>query len=373
MGSSASVQFIVAREPRPVLRDVNLAGHAHTGSGPTRTIAPMLPAFMHAMAVSPTRGRLAEVRIAVPAPRGHEVLVRVLACGVCRTDLHIVDGELPAHVPGVVPGHEVVGQVVARGPQAKRFAIGQRVGIPWLGHACGQCAYCAMDRENLCDEPAFTGYDRNGGFADYTAADERFCFPLPDRYDDAHAAPLLCAGLIGFRAWRLAGAATAKRLGLFGFGAAAHILCQVAVASGQEVHAFTRDGDAAGQAFARSLGAAWTGGSSERPPQPLDAAIIFAPVGALVPAALAATRKGGVVVCAGIHMSAIPQFDYALLWGERVLKSVANLTRADGDAFFRAVTEIEVQTHVHPFALRDANAALDALREGVDGAAVLIP
>lgn len=334
----------------------------------------MIPAFMRAMAVAPDTATLLATRRPVPQPRGHEILVRVLACGVCRTDLHIVDGELPPHRAGVIPGHEVVGRVVARGPQAKQFAIGQRVGIAWLAQTCGHCAFCGMDRENLCDEPVFTGYDRDGGFAEYTQADERFCFALPARYDDAHVAPLLCAGLIGFRAWRLAGGATPRRLGLYGFGAAAHIICQVAVARGQEVHAFTREGDAAGQAFARSLGAVWAGGSGEVPPRPLDAALIFAPVGALVPAALAATRKGGTVVCAGIHMSAIPAFDYRLLWGERVLKSVANLTRADGDAFFRLVAELDLRTHVQVFALEDANAALAAVRGGqVNGAAVLLP
>ncbi len=231
-----------------------------------------------------------------------------------------------------------------------------------------------MNRENLCDEPVFTGYDRDGGFAEYAAADERFCFALPERFDDAHAAPLLCAGLIGFRAWRLAGSATPRRLGIYGFGAAAHIICQVAVASGQEVYAFTRDGDTAGQAFARSLGGAWAGGSGAAPPEPLDAALIFAPVGALVPLALAATRKGGTVVCAGIHMSTIPAFDYSLLWGERALQSVANLTRADGDAFFSLVADLSLQTHVQTFALHDANAAVDAVRNGkLNGAAVLIP
>ena len=334
----------------------------------------MLPPFMNAMTVAPGGGRLQAARKAVPHPQGHDVLVRVLACGVCRTDLHIIDGELPAHREALVPGHEVVGSVVARGPQAKHFAIGQRVGIPWLGQSCGHCPFCAMDRENLCDEPVFTGYDRDGGFAEFTVADERFCFALPSRYDDAHAAPLLCAGLIGFRAWRLAGAATPPRLGLYGFGAAAHIICQIAAGRGQHVFAFTREGDADGQAFARSLGAVWAGGSDETPPEPLDAALIFAPVGALVPAALAATRKGGVVVCAGIHMSPIPQFDYGLLWGERVLKSVANLTRADGDAFFHLVAELALQTHVQAFALRDANDAVQALRGGtVQGAAVLVP
>lgn len=339
-----------------------------------RTMGPMLPPFMTAMAVAPTGQRLEAVRKPVPHPQGHDVTVRVLACGVCRTDLHIIDGELPPHREGVVPGHEIVGSVVARGPQAKLFSVGQRVGIPWLGQSCGHCAYCAMDRENLCDRPVFTGYDRDGGFAEYALADERFCFALPDRYDNEHVAPLLCAGLIGFRAWRLAGAATQLRLGLYGFGAAAHIVCQVAASRGQHVYAFTRDGDAAGQEFARSLGAVWAGGSGQLPPELLDAAIIFAPVGALVPAALAATHKGGVVVCAGIHMSAIPAFDYQLLWGERVLKSVANLTRADGDAFFRLVAELALETHVRTFALRDANLAIQALRAGeVEGAAVLVP
>ena len=334
----------------------------------------MFPASMCAMTVSAAQKRLLPVDRPVPRPHGHEVLVKVAACGVCRTDLHIIDGELPPHRPSVIPGHEVVGRVMARGPQARPFAIGQRIGIPWLGQACGHCAFCAMDRENLCDHPIFTGYDRDGGFAQYVCADSRFCFALPDRYDDAHAAPLLCAGLIGYRAWRLAGAATPHRLGLYGFGAAAHITGQIAVARGQEVYAFTRPGDSAGQAFARSLGAAWAGGSDEMPPQPLDAALIFAPVGALVPAALAATRKGGTVVCAGIHMSAIPSFDYRLLWGERVLKSVANLTRADGDAFFKLVAELSLQTRVQTFALGDANAAVQALRDStVNGAAVLIP
>jgi alcohol dehydrogenase, propanol-preferring len=334
----------------------------------------MLPPFMTAMAVAPAGGQLQAVRMPVPQPQGHEVLVRVLACGVCRTDLHIVDGELPPHREGVVPGHEIVGNVAARGPQAKHFAVGQRIGVPWLGRSCGHCGYCARDRENLCDQPVFTGYDRDGGFAEYAVADERFCFPLPGRYDDAHAAPLLCAGLIGFRAWRLAGAATQRSIGLYGFGAAAHIICQVAAARGQRVFAFTRDGDTAGQAFARGLGATWAGGSADAPPEALDAALIFAPVGALVPAALAATRKGGVVVCAGIHMSTIPAFDYRVLWGERAVKSVANLTRADGDAFFRLVAELALKTHVRTFPLQEANAALQALRGGgIKGAAVLVP
>ena len=329
---------------------------------------------MRAMAVSEPGGHLLAVQKPVPQALGHDVVVRVLACGVCRTDLHIVDGELPPRRRAVVPGHEVVGHVVARGPQAKRFAIGQRIGIPWLGQACGGCGYCAMDRENLCDRPVFTGYDRDGGFAEYVAADDRFCFALPDRYDDAHAAPLLCAGLIGFRAWRLGGGATPRRLGLYGFGAAAHIICPVAVARRQEVYAFTRPGDAAAQAFSKSLGAVWAAGSDEPPPVPLDAALIFAPVGSLVPTALAAVHKGGTVVCAGIHMSTIPAFDYRLLWGERVLKSVANLTRHDGEAFFNLVAELRLQTHVQTFALADADAAIAAARDGrVRGAAVLIP
>lgn len=329
---------------------------------------------MFAMTVDPSSAKLQPTSKPLPQPMGCEVVVRVLACGVCRTDLHIIDGELPARRANLVPGHEVVGQVTANGPRARRFALGQRIGIPWLGRACGECPFCAMARENLCDQPVFTGYDRDGGFAEYAAADERFCFSLPDRYDDAHAAPLLCAGLIGFRAWRMAGEALPRRLGLYGFGAAAHIVCQLAVARGQQVHAFTRSGDTAGQAFARSLGATWAGGSDETPPAPLDAALIFAPVGALVPAALAATRKGGTVVCAGIHMSPIPAFDYGLLWGERVLRSVANLTREDGEAFFRTVAGMSLQTHVQTFSLRDANAAVQALREGqVQGAAVLLP
>lgn len=301
-------------------------------------------------------------------------MVRVLACGVCRTDLHIIDGDLPPHRVSVVPGHEVVGQVVACGPQAGRFALGQRIGIPWLGQTCGGCQFCAIQRENLCDQPVFTGYDRDGGFAEYAAADERFCFLIPNRYDDCHAAPLLCAGLIGFRAWRLAGQAVPRRLGLYGFGAAAHIICQIAVSQGQEVHAFTRPSDVAGQRFARSLGATWAGGSDEVPSVALDAVLIFAPVGALIPAALAATRKGGTVVCAGIHMSNVPGFDYRLLWGERVLRSVANLTRRDGEDFFSLVSSLPLKIYVQAFSLRDANAAVLAVREGrVSGAAVLVP
>jgi propanol-preferring alcohol dehydrogenase len=329
---------------------------------------------MLAMTVDAGSRRLRAGQRPVPAPGPGEVLVRVRACGVCRTDLHILDGDLPVHRPGVVPGHEVVGEVVAAGPGATRFAVGVRVGIPWLGRACGTCAYCRIARENLCDQPQFTGYDRDGGYAEYAVADERFCLPLPASCDDVHAAPLLCAGLIGFRTWRIAGGEQAGRIGLWGFGAAAHIVCQLAVAHGQEVWAFTRPGDTAGQDFARSLGAAWAGDSTQRPPGLLDASLIFAPAGPLVPAALALARKGGVVVCGGIHMSDIPAFPYALLWGERELRSVANLTRADGEDFFALLERIPMRTHVHTFPLAQANAAVDAVRAGaIEGAAVLIP
>jgi len=334
----------------------------------------MLPETMLAMAVDSATRTLRATRRPVPRPGAGEVLVQVRACGVCRTDLHILDGELPPHRHAVVPGHEVVGEVVLQGPGATRFAMGARVGIPWLGRACGTCPYCRTARENLCDAPQFTGYDRDGGYAEYAVADERFCFALPAACDDLHAAPLLCAGLIGFRTWRLAGGAVARRIGLWGFGAAAHIVCQLAVAQGQEVAAFTRPGDTQGQAFARSLGAGWAGGSDERPPQDLDAALIFAPAGPLVPAALATVRKGGVVVCGGIHMSDIPAFPYALLWGEREVRSVANLTRADGEDFFALLERIPLRTHVRSHALADANTAVDDLRAGrVEGAAVLVP
>lgn len=329
---------------------------------------------MLAMVVDVEARRLRPARLPVPRPGPGEVLLRVRACGVCRTDLHILDGELPPHRHAVVPGHEIVGEVVERGPAAARFAVGQRIGVPWLGRACGACVYCGGLRENLCDAPEFTGYDRDGGYAEYTVADERFCFSLPGAIADAHAAPLLCAGLIGFRTWRLAGGPEPRRIGLWGFGAAAHIVCQLAVAQGQEVFAFTRAGDTAGQAFARQLGAAWAGGSDEAPPAELDAALIFAPTGALVPAALATVRKGGAVVCGGIHMSDVPGFPYALLWGERQLRSVANLTRADGEAFFGMLEQVPVHTHVQCFPLARANDAVQALREGaLQGAAVLVP
>lgn len=330
------------------------------------------PATMDAMVLDAPGGPLRRVRLPVPQPRGHDVLIEVGACGVCRTDLHVIDGELPVGRRPLVPGHEIVGKVVALGETAQRLRPGQRVGVPWLAGTCGACPFCLSLRENLCGQARFTGYDRDGGFADYTLADERYCFALPDRYDDVHAAPLLCAGLIGYRAYAMTGAA--HRLGLYGFGAAAHILTQLAVREGREVLAFTRPGDLRSQRFARSLGASWAGASDAAAPAPLDAAILFAPDGALVPRALEATVRGGVVVCAGIHMSDIPGFAYQLLWGERVLRSVANLCRADGDAFFSRVAHGEIDTVVTPFPLTGANEAIAALRAGtLDGAAVLVP
>lgn len=307
---------------------------------------------------------------AVPDPKPGEILLAVSTCGVCRTDLHVVDGELTRPALPVVPGHEIVGRVLAYGEGVEGFRPGQRVGVPWLGATCGTCPYCRDGRENLCDAPQFTGYTRDGGYATHTVADARFCVPLPDGIDDAAIAPLLCAGLIGWRSYRMAGEGGV--LGLYGFGAAAHILAQIAVQQGRRVFAFTRRGDEASQDFARKLGAAWAGAADERPPEPLDAAIIFAPVGALVPAALAAVKKGGRVVCAGIHMSDIPSFPYALLWEEREIRSVANLTREDARAFFAAVPGLTLHTEVTPYRLEDANQALDDLRSGhLQGAAVL--
>lgn len=327
---------------------------------------------MHAMLLDRPNTPLRLAQLPIPAPADHEILIRVRACGVCRTDLHIADGELPPHKSPLIMGHEVVGEVVETGKHASRFSVGTRIGVPWLGGSCRHCGFCSDARENLCDNALFTGYDRDGGYAEYTVADERYCFLLPDRYDDLHAAPLLCAGLIGYRAYAMTG--DARRLGLYGFGAAAHIIAQVARRQGKEVYAFTRPGDARSQEFARSLGAAWAGSSDMQAPEPLDAAIIFAPLGALVPAALAATRKGATVVCAGIHMSDIPRFPYALLWGERTLRSVANLTRADGEAFFALAAHIDIRTAPVAFPLEKANEALAALRAGeFDGAAVLLP
>lgn len=307
-----------------------------------------------------------------PSPGPGEVLLRVHACGVCRTDLHIVDGDLPALPHAVIPGHEIVGEVVATGAAVDHISTGQRVGVPWLGWTCGTCAYCRAGQENLCDAARFTGYQRAGGYAEFALADARYAFPLPSGLDPAHAAPLLCAGLIGYRSLRMAG--EARRLGIYGFGAAAHILAQVARWQGREVYAFTRPGDVAAQAFARELGAAWAGDSQQAPPEPLDAAILFAPVGALVPTALRHVRKGGTVVCGGIHMSDIPTFPYELLWGERRVVSVANLTRHDGEAFLAIAAAVPVRTTVRPYPLAAANRALADLRSGrLQGAAVLLP
>ncbi len=314
---------------------------------------------------------LRAARRPVPEPGAGEVLLEVAACGVCRTDLHLRDGDLPLPRLPLVPGHEVVGRVAALGPGAARFRLGDRVGVPWLGGACGHCGACRHGRENLCDDAVFTGFHRDGGFARHAVADERYCLALPPAYDDVHAAPLLCAGLIGYRAYAMA--PDAARIGLYGFGAAAHLIAQVAVAEGREVFAFTRRGDARSQAFARELGCAWAGASDEAPPAPLDAALLFAPVGALVPAALAATAKGGTVVCAGIHMSDIPAFPYRLLWGERVGRSVANLTRAAGEAFLAIAARARLDARPVPYPLARAEQALEDLRRGAfDGAAVLV-
>ena len=319
------------------------------------------------------RGRpLALTELAPPTPGDEQLLIRVGACAVCRTDLHIVDGELSHPKSALVPGHEIVGVVVQKGSGVDRLAVGDRVGVPWLGWSCGVCAYCRSGRENLCDRARFTGYQIDGGFAELAVADHRFCFPLPALYTDVEAAPLLCAGLIGYRAFRAAG--DARRIGLYGFGAAAHIIAQVALFEGREIYAFTRPGDTATAAFARGLGATWTGGSDTAPPEPLDAALIFAPVGALVPAALRAVAKGGTVVCAGIHMSDIPSFPYAELWGERVIRSVANLTRKDGEEFLALAPRIPVRTQTSTYPLASANQALEDLRHGrLEGAAVLLP
>ncbi|HEU4563397.1 MAG TPA: zinc-dependent alcohol dehydrogenase family protein [Gemmatimonadaceae bacterium] len=324
------------------------------------------------MLLERARAPLRDVSVPPPVPRGRELLVRVSACGVCRTDLHIADGELARPKLPLVLGHEIVGTVVERGPGAERHAPGARVGVPWLGWTCGKCIYCRSGRENLCLRARFTGYDIDGGYAEYTVADERYCLAIPDDYADDAAAPLLCAGLIGYRALRAAGDST--HIGLYGFGAAAHLITQVARHEGRRVFAFTRPGDDEGQRFARELGAVWAGASTERAPEELDAAIIFAPVGALVPAALAGLARGGTVVCAGIHMSDIPSFSYDLLWGERSLRSVANLTRRDGEEFLALAPRVPVRATIERFPRERANEALARLREGmVRGAAVLVP
>ena len=307
-----------------------------------------------------------------PEPREHQVLLEVLACGVCRTDLHLRDGELPDTRYPITPGHEIVGKVIGAGPRVNSFAVGDRVGVPWLGHTCGACRYCLAGKENLCEFARFTGYTLDGGYAEFALADSRYCLKLPDRYSDAEAAPLLCAGLIGYRAYRAAG--DGLNLGLYGFGAAAHLLAQVAKADGRRVFAFTRPGDVESQQFARSLGAVWAGDSDTAPPEPVDAAIIFAAVGALVPVALRATRKGGRVICAGIHMSEIPSFSYDLLWGERSVSSVANLTRVDGAEFMEVAGRVHLHPQVEIYSLDRANEALENLRRGaLNGAAVLTP
>jgi alcohol dehydrogenase, propanol-preferring len=327
---------------------------------------------MRAMLLEAPRQPLRAAAVPEPRPSAGQLLLRVRACGICRTDLHVADGELPHPKLPLVLGHEIVGTVEAAGEGAARFTRGERVGVPWLGWTCGECRYCRAGRENLCDRARFTGYDLDGGYAEYAVADERFCFPIPPRFTDVTAAPLLCAGLIGYRA--LSAAGNAERLGIYGFGAAAHLIAQLALHQGRRLFAFTRDGDDEGQRFALELGIHWAGASSTRPPETLDAAIIFAPVGALLPTALATVAKGGTVVCAGIHMSPIPSFPYDLLWGERVVRSVANLTRGDGEEFFAAVAELPLTVAATPLPLAEANEGLARLRTGrLRGAAVLVP
>ena len=326
---------------------------------------------MRAMLFQEVGKPLRPVRVPVPEPGPGEVLLKVHACGICRTDLHIVDGELTEPALPLIPGHQIVGSVAKLGDGGERFREGTRVGVPWLGATCGACRYCRSGRENLCDHARFTGYQRNGGFAEFTVADARFCFPIPGGYPDLQAAPLLCAGLIGYRSLVMAG--EGERLGIYGFGAAAHIVTQVARFRGWRVYAFTRPDDQAGQAFAREMGAVWAGASHERPPEELDAAIIFAPAGELVPAALRAVGKGGVVVCGGIHMSDIPPIPYDILWGERSIRSVANLTRRDGEEFLALAPKVPVRTEVTAYPLSAANEALDDLRSGrMRGAGVLV-
>ena len=327
---------------------------------------------MRAMVLEKLGAPLDLREIALPEPGPGQVLVKVGACGVCRTDLHVVDGELPRPKLPIVPGHEIVGRVTAVGRDVARFTPGDRVGIPWLGWSCGECRFCRSGRENLCDRARFTGYTIDGGYQEYTLADQRFCFPVTGAVRDAEASPLLCAGLIGYRSLVMAG--DARRLGIYGFGAAAHIVSQVARWQGREVYAFTRPGDIAAQAFARDHGAVWAGDSGAAPPEPMDAAIIFAPAGELVPEALRRVERGGTVVCGGIHMSDIPSFPYELLWGERTVRSVANLTRKDGEEFLALAPKVPVKTEIEEFALADANEALSRLRDGrLRGAAVLVP
>jgi propanol-preferring alcohol dehydrogenase len=332
----------------------------------------MKKGFMKAMVLERVGEPLVEKELPIPEPGPDQVLVRVRACGVCRTDLHVVDGELTQPKLPLIPGHEIVGTVAATGTNVTSFQTGQRVGVPWLGFTCGRCRYCRKGQENLCDNPLFTGYTIDGGYAEYTVADHRYCFPIPEGYTDAEAAPLLCAGLIGYRSYRMMGD-NVEHVGIYGFGAAAHIIAQVARHQGKTIYAFTREGDVEGQAFAKRMGADWAGDSTVRPPLQLDAAIIFAPAGPLVVEALKSTAKGGTVVCAGIHMSDIPRFPYRLLWEERVICSVANLTRRDGDEFLAIAPQVPVKTEVELFPLNKANEALTRLRAGqVEGAAVLM-
>jgi propanol-preferring alcohol dehydrogenase len=327
---------------------------------------------MRAMLLKSSGQPLVLEDLADPSPGPGQLLVRVAACAVCRTDLHVVDGELPNPKLPLIPGHEIVGRIEETGSGVEKFEVGDRVGIPWLGWTCGECEYCLSDRENLCESARFTGYTIDGGYAEFTVADARFAFPIPDAFDDVSAAPLLCAGLIGYRSLRKTG--EAKRLGIYGFGAAAHIVAQIARYEGRDVFAFTRPGDTAAQEFARSLGAHWAGGSNEAPPQELDAAIIFAPIGPLVPAALRVLKRGGKVVCGGIHMSDIPAFPYRDLWHERSICSVANLTRRDAEEFLALAPRIPIRTETQTFPLEQANEALEALRSGkLTGAAVLVP
>jgi alcohol dehydrogenase, propanol-preferring len=336
-----------------------------------------IPSVMQAMLLERPGTPLRLAELPVPAPAPEQILIKVAACGVCRTDLHVFDGELSKPKLPLVLGHEIVGRVAALGAAVQGFAAGDRVGVPWLGHTDGTCFYCRRGQENLCDDPRFTGYQLDGGYAEYTVADARFCFKLPKSYSDVEAAPLLCAGLIGYRALKLASEPLGGKLsllGIYGFGAAAHIVAQVAKSQGCEIYAFTRPGDTAAQDFAKQLGAVWAGGSDAAPPETLGAAIIFAPIGALVPAALKAVRKGGIVVCAGIHMSDIPSFPYEILWEERMLRSIANLTRADAREFLALAPKVPVKTSVMPMKLSQANEALERLRKGeLTGAAVLLP
>lgn len=325
---------------------------------------------MHAMILEAPGLALRQVELPLPECGANDILLKVNACGVCRTDLHIVDGELAAAKRPLIPGHEIVGIVAGKGERVERFNIGDRLGVQWLAHTCGYCRYCLSGRENLCDHARFTGYTVNGGYAEYALADQHYCFSLPQGYTDAEAAPLLCAGLIGYRA--LLAAADANRIGIYGFGAAAHIITQLARWQGREVFSFTRPGDSDGQRFARKLGASWAGGSTTAPPEEMDAAILFAPAGSLIPEALSHLAKGGTVVCAGIHMSDVPAFPYSLLWGERTVRSIVNLTRLDGEGFFKVAPRAGIRTEIETFRLEEANTALDKLRDGsIRGAAVL--